>query len=156
MLYVFMVCEPCMYDVCIYHPRPLTLMHSCFMGICMMHIYRWSWSLILGHACKYDACIYNAAEILSRTYERTNEQGNSRSWIFKDLLHLNQIICQPQLFWFKFLVRGQRGVSLWLWKWIHSWGYTRSHSCFWWLPDQCQLVIYIYASLCRKWMNCLK
>ena len=33
----------------------------------------------------YDACIYDAAEILSptgRTDERTNGQGDSRSWIY--------------------------------------------------------------------------
>ena len=31
------VCELCMYDACIYHLRPLTLVHVCFMCICMMH-----------------------------------------------------------------------------------------------------------------------
>ena len=31
------------------------------------------------HACKYDACINDAAEILSRTDGRTDGQGNSRS-----------------------------------------------------------------------------
>ena len=38
------------------------------------------------HACKYDVCIYDAAEILSRTDIRTNGQGDSRSWIGKETL----------------------------------------------------------------------
>ena len=65
------VCEPCMYDACIYHLRPLTLVHVRFMRICMMHVHLWSWSLILMHACKYDACIYDAANFVPD--ERTNQ-----------------------------------------------------------------------------------
>ena len=48
------VCELCMYDTCIYHLRPLTLVHVCFMCICMMHaqyIYDpgpWSWCMHVG------------------------------------------------------------------------------------------------------------
>ena len=48
------VCELCMYDACIYHLRPLTLVHVCFMCICMMHaqyIYEpgpWSWCMHVG------------------------------------------------------------------------------------------------------------
>ena len=38
---------------------------------CTVHL--WSWSLILVHACRYDACIYDAAEILSPTDGRTYE-----------------------------------------------------------------------------------
>ena len=48
------VFELCIYDACIYHLWPLTLVHVCFMCICMMHaqyIYDpgpWSWCMHVG------------------------------------------------------------------------------------------------------------
>ena len=36
-------------------------------------VHLWSWSLILMHACRYDACIYDAAELLSPTDEPTDK-----------------------------------------------------------------------------------
>ena len=76
------VCELCMYDACIYHLRPLTLVHVCFMCICMMHaqyIYDpgpWSWCMHVGMMH-----VSMMRQILWRTNQRTNGQGNSRSWI---------------------------------------------------------------------------
>ena len=71
MMNLYMIRDPdtCMYDAHICDPWSLTLMH-----VCMMHI-----SMILNHACMYCACIYDAAEILSRTDQRTDEQGDSGS-----------------------------------------------------------------------------
>ena len=90
------VCEPCMYDACIYHLRPLTLVHVRFMRICMMHVHLWSWSLILMHACKYDVCIYDAANFVPD--EPTNEQGDSRSRIWIQLSCFMRPFCLNVLF----------------------------------------------------------
>ena len=75
MMHTSMILDPdtSMYDAHIYDPQSLTLMH-----VCMMHL-----SMILNHACMYGACIYDAANFVTdgRTNKRTNEQGDSRSWM---------------------------------------------------------------------------
>ena len=148
---VSMILAPdiCVYDACMHDaymilsPWPWTLMlvhlmHVYMMHVCMMHVcmilvwctnvwytYFWSWSLILIHACIYDAYIcdvcmnvwslYDAQmydtyisdpdpwslymhvsmmhisvmqHILSQTDQRTNEQGDSRSWMYISYLDM--------------------------------------------------------------------
>ena len=70
----------CIYDACIYHLWPLTLVHVCFMCICMMHaqyIYDpgpWSWCMHVGMMH-----VSMMRQILWRTNQRPNGQGDSRS-----------------------------------------------------------------------------
>ena len=62
----------CMHDAYTYAPWSLCICAWCIYVWCI-HL----WSLILDYA----ACVYDAAEILSPTDERTDEQGDSRSRI---------------------------------------------------------------------------
>ena len=99
-LWSWHMCVWCMYlwcDIFVIHGQTLTLMHIYIMHVCMMHIHMlldhyayvldaftyaswllcicinvWCihlWSLILDYA----SCVYDAAEILSRTDGRTNK-----------------------------------------------------------------------------------
>ena len=70
-----------------------SMMHVSMIHVSMMHVSMMHVSMILDpDTCMYDAyiyndtldyaaCVYDAAEILSPTDERTNEQGDSRSRI---------------------------------------------------------------------------
>ena len=101
--------DPCMMHKCMIHifliliPDPDTCMHLWCMYLWCMHvcmilvwctnvwyIYFWSWSLILIHACIHDAYICDAAYFVTNgpTDQRTNEQGDSRSWIDSSLVFL--------------------------------------------------------------------
>ena len=62
--------DACMHDAYTYAPWSLCICAWCINVWCIH-----PWSLILDYA----ACVYDAAEILFRTNERTDEQGDSRS-----------------------------------------------------------------------------
>ena len=64
--------DACFHDACIHDPWYLILY--------VWYIYMWS-SILDPDTCIHDAYICDAAEILSRTDQRTDGQGDSRSWI---------------------------------------------------------------------------
>ena len=87
-------------------------------------VHQWSWSLILMHACRYDACIYDAAEILSPTDGRTN----------KAILGVGCAWC----------------INVWC---IHLWSWSM-HVCMILDPDVCMHVRCIYSWPWYMWPWC--
>ena len=73
------------------YPRSWSLMYVWCTNVWCT--YPWFLSLILLHAWMYDACIYDVAEILSRTDRRTDGQGVG--WMYNvcmyDVTHVSMI-----------------------------------------------------------------
>ena len=107
MMYVHCTHDSCIHGACTHDAYTHDACIHNVMQVCMMRlkfcerqgdsrsrmydartVHLWYWSLILMHSYRYDACIYDAAEILSPTDIRNNEQGDSRSWIMSLSVHI--------------------------------------------------------------------